>query len=109
MKVDLSPEHEAALRQAAAALGGHALGALLDRSGRLGLALDASALEIIRDYVKRVEDYLRARYPGYDEDEPGYSETDEDAYFDAIEIYRNRLVLLVAGAIGDDFLEGYRG
>ena len=106
--LELSPELRAALRLACAALGGHELGTLLDRADGRELPLNPHAIDVLRDYVRRVEDYLRARYPGYDEDEPGYSETDEDAYFDAIETYRNKLVMLVAGVVGDTFLEGYR-
>jgi hypothetical protein len=91
---------ETALREACAALGGHPLEALLS-DGRLMLKLD-----VVRDYVRRVEDHLRAKYPNYDDEEPGYDEADEDAYFDFLESWRNKLVYLVADVAGDDFLEG---
>lgn len=106
--VELFPELAAALREACAALGGHPLNALLDRNDGRRLPLDEKGLDVIRDYVRRVEDYLRAKYPGYDDEEEGYNEEDEDAYFDTIEAWRHKLVMKVADVVGDDFLEGYR-
>lgn len=106
--VELFPELEAALRAACAALGGHPLTDLLDAQGGRRVLLDENALAILRDYVRRVEDHLKEKYPGYDDGEPGYSEADEDAYFDTLEAWRNKLVYKVAGVAGNDFLEGYR-
>ena len=102
MTIDLFPALEKEIRDACAALGGHPLTGLLN-GGRLTVDLD-----ILRDYVRRVEDHLREKYPGYDEEEEGYNPEDEDAYFDTIEGWRNKLVSKVAVVLGNDFLEGYR-
>lgn len=92
-RVDLLPELEKALREGCAALGGHPLQGLL--AGRL--PLDEKTLDVVRDYVRRIEEHLRAKYPGYDDE--------EDAYFDALESWRNKFVFLVADAVGDGFLD----
>ena len=106
--VDLYPELTAALREGCAALGGHPLAALLDQGGGRRIILDERALDVVRDYVRRVEDHLKEKFPGYDDEEEGYSPEDEDAYFDTLEAWRNKLVYKVAHVAGDDFLEGYR-
>jgi hypothetical protein len=103
--LELYPELSAALREACAAMGGHALAALLDEARDSRLVLDGRGLEIIRDYVRRIERHLDERYPGHDEEDENYDPAAEDEYLDAMESYRNKLVMLVADQVGDTFLE----
>lgn len=107
-RVYLHPNVQAALRVGCRELGGHALTALLDRAAGDQLPVDQDALEVIRDYVRRIEDHLRAKYPHYDDEEEGYDPEHEDASFDAMDAWRNKLVLIVANAVGDDFLDAPR-
>lgn len=105
--IHIFPDLEKALREACKALGGHELGRLLDGMEDGMLILDDGAIEVIRDYVRRIEDYLHEKYPGYTGDEDS-DPMDEDLFLEDADTYRNKLVYMVAGAVGDDFLEGCR-
>ena len=104
-QVTINPGLQAALREACIALGGHPLQRILGRIQDEVVDITDSDLHIIRDYVRRMEDYLTNKYPGHDADEPGYSERDEDLYLEETAAYRDKLVFMVADAVGVGFLE----
>lgn len=103
--LELDRELTASLKQACAQLGGHELAGLLARSGDGRLVLDDHALDVIRNYARRIQEHLDERYPGHDDEEEGYDPINEDLYLDAMDTYRNKLVMLVADQVGNDFLE----
>ena len=94
----------AALQDACIALDGHPLQQLLARIRDESVEIAESDLKIIRDYLSRIEEHLAIKYPGHDSDEPDYQELHEDLYLEEMALYRDKLVFMVADAVGDDFL-----
>lgn len=95
----------AALQDACVALGGHPLQQLLKRIHDESVEINESDINVIRDYLSRIEEHLAHKYPGHDAEEPGYQEQHEDLYLEEMALYRDKLVFMVADAVGDDFLQ----
>lgn len=105
IRLHLEPVVLGSLIEACVEIGDRDFLAILNRQQDGTLEVPESEMPVVMGYLQAIEQHLADKYPHYDEEDPLYSEEDEDAYFDGLETYRHPLVYELANKLGDDFLD----